>query len=83
VPRVEPDLQALRVEERLIRSRSAMQGVLPLGDDGTVPARDPMGRMATPQEVANAAFFPASPASGFTAGVNLVVDGAITARVNY
>ena len=46
-------------------------------------ARNPTGRMATPQEVANAAVFLASPASGFTTGINMVVDGAITSRVNF
>jgi 3-oxoacyl-[acyl-carrier protein] reductase len=39
--------------------------------------------MATPQEVANAAVFLGSPASAFTTGVNLVVDGALTGRVNF
>ena len=46
-------------------------------------ARNPTGRMATPQEIANAAVFLASPASGFTTGINMVVDGAITSRVNF
>jgi 3-oxoacyl-[acyl-carrier protein] reductase len=46
-------------------------------------ARNPTGRMATPQDIANATVFLASPASGFTTGINLVVDGAITARVNF
>lgn len=46
-------------------------------------ARNPTGRMATPQEVANAAVFLASPASSFTNGVNLLVDGAISRRVNF
>lgn len=39
--------------------------------------------MATPQEIANAAVFPASPVSAFTTGINLAVDGAITGRVNF
>jgi 3-oxoacyl-[acyl-carrier protein] reductase len=49
----------------------------------TMLARNPLGRMATPEEVANSAVFLVSPASSFTTGINLVVDGAITARVNY
>ena len=46
-------------------------------------ARNPTGRMATPQEVAAAAVFLASPVSSFTTGVNLLVDGAITRRVSF
>ncbi|TCU62848.1 3-oxoacyl-[acyl-carrier protein] reductase [Bradyrhizobium sp. R2.2-H] len=46
-------------------------------------SRNPTGRMATPQEIANAAVFLASPVSGFTTGSNLVVDGAISNRVNF
>ena len=46
-------------------------------------ARNPTGRMATPQEIASATVFLASPLSAFTTGVNLVVDGAISRRVNF
>ncbi|WP_372785452.1 SDR family NAD(P)-dependent oxidoreductase [Phenylobacterium sp.] len=45
--------------------------------------RNPTGRMATPEEIAAAAVFLASPRSAFTTGVNMIVDGAITQRVNY
>ena len=46
-------------------------------------SRNPTGRMATPQDIANATVFLASPASSFTTGSNLVVDGAISRRVNF
>jgi 3-oxoacyl-[acyl-carrier protein] reductase len=45
--------------------------------------RNPTGRMGRPEEIAAAVAFLASPLSAFTTGVNLVVDGAITQRVNF
>jgi 3-oxoacyl-[acyl-carrier protein] reductase len=49
----------------------------------TALAKNPWGRMATDLEVANAAVFLASPRASFITGVNLVVDGALTNRVQY
>jgi 3-oxoacyl-[acyl-carrier protein] reductase len=46
-------------------------------------AANPTGRMATPEEIAAATVFLASPRSAFTTGINMIVDGAITQRVNY
>jgi len=45
--------------------------------------RNPTGRMATPEEVAAATVFLASPRSAFTTGINMVVDGAISRRANF
>lgn len=42
---------------------------------------NPTGRMGTPEEVANAVAFLASPAASFITGTNLVVDGALTRGV--
>nr|HMQ59010.1 SDR family oxidoreductase [Rhizobiaceae bacterium] len=44
-------------------------------------ALNPMGRMAKPEEVARGIVFLASPASSFTSGTNLVIDGALTKGV--
>ena len=42
---------------------------------------NPTGRMGTPQEMANAVAFLASPAASFITGTNLLVDGALTKGV--
>lgn len=46
-------------------------------------ARNPTGRCASPQEIADAAVFLASPRSSYTTGSNLIVDGTISNRVNF
>ena len=45
--------------------------------------RNPTGRLASAQDVANAAVFLASPAASYITGSNLIVDGALSNRVNY
>ena len=44
-------------------------------------ALNPTGRMASPEEIARGVVFLASPASSFTTGTNLVIDGALTRGV--
>lgn len=46
-------------------------------------ALNPTGRMATPQEVANAVVFLSSSAASFITGTNLLVDGALTRGVQF
>ena len=46
-------------------------------------SRNPTGRCATPQEIADAAVFLASPRSAYTTGSNLIVDGTVSNRVNF
>ena len=49
----------------------------------TALALNPTGRMATPQEIANAVVFLSSSAASFVTGTNLVVDGALTRGVQF
>jgi 3-oxoacyl-[acyl-carrier protein] reductase len=46
-------------------------------------ARNPTGRMGTPQEVADAVALLASPRASFITGENLIIDGALTQRIGY
>ncbi|MDR3632353.1 MAG: SDR family oxidoreductase [Isosphaeraceae bacterium] len=45
--------------------------------------RNPIGRMATANEIANAVVFLASPASAFITGINVIIDGGYTQSVVY
>lgn len=44
-------------------------------------AANPTGHMATPEDIARAVAFVASPAAGFVTGINFVVDGTLTRRI--
>jgi 3-oxoacyl-[acyl-carrier protein] reductase len=44
---------------------------------------NPTGRMASPEEIGRGIVFLASPASSFTTGTNLVIDGALTKGVQF
>ncbi|WP_119270202.1 SDR family NAD(P)-dependent oxidoreductase [Taklimakanibacter deserti] len=46
-------------------------------------ALNPTGRMATPEEIGRGIVFLASPASSFTTGTNLVIDGALTRGIQF
>jgi 3-oxoacyl-[acyl-carrier protein] reductase len=46
-------------------------------------AANPLGRMATPREIADAALYLVSSRASIITGANLIADGAYTARVNY
>lgn len=46
-------------------------------------AANPLGRMATPEEVARATVFLASPAASFITGTTLLVDGGMTRGVQF
>ena len=46
-------------------------------------ALNPTGRMATPEEIGKGIVFLASPASSFTMGTNLMIDGALTKGVQF
>ena len=63
-------------------SWAAIEKNVPALFQGTVKAT-PFGRLGTPEEVANAVVFLGSPAASWITGVNLVVDGGYTKRVQF
>lgn len=59
-----------------------IEGNMPEFFDATV-ASIPQGRMGTPEEVANAVAFLASPAASLITGANLIADGGMTKGVQF
>jgi 3-oxoacyl-[acyl-carrier protein] reductase len=60
----------------------AIKAAMPEFYQGTV-AQMPMGRLGGDEEVARSIVFIASPASSYTSGANLVIDGGYTKRVQF
>lgn len=48
-----------------------------------IVAQIPTGRLGAPEEVARSVVFLASPASSYTTGANLIIDGGFTKRVQF
>ncbi len=59
-----------------------IKGAMPDFYNGTV-AQMPMGRLGSPEEVAKAIAFIASPAASYITGANLIIDGGFTKRVQF
>ena len=70
-----------RVSPALHSENGVRKAVSISGSYASTLAAQPMGRLGCAQEVANAVAFLASPAAAWITGVNLVVDGGFTKRV--
>lgn len=70
-----PRLEVIR------KNQSASLGVSENQVDQTWKKMIPMGRLADPEEIANAAIFLASPEASYVSGINLPVDGGRTSSL--
>lgn len=61
----------------------ATERLVTLEKSGLMNANRPFGRAALPQEIASAIAFLASPASNYTSGTVLMIDGGISARAAF
>jgi NAD(P)-dependent dehydrogenase (short-subunit alcohol dehydrogenase family) len=52
----------------------------PAAERAALTARQPMGRLGSPEEVAKAALYLASDDAAFVTGSALVIDGGLTAQ---
>jgi len=52
----------------------------PVAERKAMEERQPIGRMGTPEEIANAALFIASDEASFVTGSNFIIDGGLVAR---
>lgn len=63
--------------ERLLKMRGALSGANPAQGDA-FSRMTPLGRVGTPEEVADLALFLASPRAAFIHGANITIDGGYT-----
>jgi NAD(P)-dependent dehydrogenase (short-subunit alcohol dehydrogenase family) len=72
--------ETTRVSEGM-QAEAKLQNITPEEARTRAIAKIPMGRMATPQDIANTALFLASDEAGYITGITITMDGATTASV--
>jgi len=77
---IHPGYIATPLLERALTRRAAAEGADVKALRGQLVEQDPLGRLGTPDDIANGVFFLASDEAAFVTGCELVIDGGYTAR---
>jgi NAD(P)-dependent dehydrogenase (short-subunit alcohol dehydrogenase family) len=72
--------ETTRVAEGM-QAEARLQNITPEAARAQAVAKIPLGRMATPEDIAHAALFLASDAASYITGITITMDGATTASV--